>query len=546
MENPPHFRQPAIGPVARVFSGQPRDPRRLSGTRWLAIAKHPMVASILAMSAGVVSGLGFAPYGLWAGTVAGCAWFLWRAAKPQRAGAAFGGGWLFGLGLYGPSLFWLLQGLNHKAEPVLASIPPLLLIAGLALFPAFVAAILAKTTVSRTAKLTLLAPGLWTVAEWLRHQSDVAFPWLTLGYTQIPNGPLASYAPVIGTLGISFLLVLWGGLLVLLAGQDSWVSRRNFLAAVAAVPLVGASLGLVQWTRPVGAPVRAALLQGNAPLLDKFTVAETGRALKTYVDLAAATDAPLVVMPETAFPLFERQIPKGLTQFMASLASERDGDIVVSHFRSNPKVPSQYFSTVHAFGVSGDQSYDKRHLLPFGEFVPFGRLLRTPYERISKVAMLDTSPGARNQDALVLAGHPVALRLCYEDAFGSEHRAETARAGFLLTLVNDSWDGARTPMHQHLQISQARALEAAKPLLRAANTGWTAATDYRGRVTDALPPDTVGALEVTIQPRRGVTPYVYLGDALPMSIALFALLFAGISASCADSSKQPPREVGKP
>jgi apolipoprotein N-acyltransferase len=133
--------------------------------------------------------------------------------------------------------------------------------------------------------------------------------------------------------------------------------------------------------------------------------------------------------------------------------------------------------------------------------------------------------------------------MCYEDVFGNERREEGAHSQFMLTLVNDSWDGDTKPMSQHLQISQARALETAKPILRAANTGWTAAIDHHGQVSVALRPESVGALVTKVQPRVGTTPYVIFGDSLPMGLVGFGVLIAGLAERRARSDQKQQTET---
>ncbi len=439
-------------------------------------------------------------------------------------------GWLFGLGLFAPALSWLFSGVSGAREPVLALLGPLTLMAGLALIPAAAAVVVAASRASLFVRLVVLAPALWVSGEWLRHQGTLAFPWLAVGYSQVPDGPLAGFAPLLGILGISLASLVCAGLLAWAAADRQRPRRVAAVTAAALILLAGMGAGRIEWTQPRGKALTVALLQGNAPMTEKFSPEETARALRTYAALAARTAAPLVVMPETAFPLFEHQLPPDFQTFLDKLAWERQGDVVVSYFRARPGGKRyEYTSSTRSLGVSGDQVYDKQHLLPFGEFIPFARWLRPVYERMAKVRMLDTSPGEPNPGSLVLGGERVALRMCYEDVFGNERRQGIAQARLLITLVNDSWDGATVPMDQHLQISQARALEAAKPMLRAANTGWTVAIDHHGRVTHALPPETVGALMTRVQPRAGATPYVLAGDALPMGLVGMGLVACALA-----------------
>lgn len=485
---------------------------------------------LTAVGAGAICELGFAPYGIWPLTIIACAFYFAMALKIGKTAQAFIFGWFFGVGFFTAGLLWLFSGVGGERVPFLAVLLPLILIFGLALFPAVISVLVSSSRAPVFVKAAVIGPAIWVIGEWFRHQGALAFPWLTIGYTQIPGGPLAGYAPILGILGVSLTTLICSGLLSVAAVRGPFQQRFGALLAAALLIVVGLGFGKIDWTSPVGRPLRVALLQGNAPMTEKFSVKESGRALKAYATLAAQSDVPLIVLPETALPLFERQIPQDYYAFLRNLALERNGDIVISHFRDKPgSNKNEYLSSARSFGVSGEQFYDKQHLLPFGEFIPFSVWLRPVYERMAKVRMLDTSPGQMNQGSFIFGGHRVAIRMCYEDVFGNERRESLGQSQLLLTLVNDSWDGDTKPMSQHLQISQARALEAAKPILRAANTGWTVAIDHQGQVMDALQAETVGALVTKVQPRVGTTPYVVSGDALPMGLVGFGVLIAGMA-----------------
>jgi apolipoprotein N-acyltransferase len=162
--------------------------------------------------------------------------------------------------------------------------------------------------------------------------------------------------------------------------------------------------------------------------------------------------------------------------------------------------------------------------------VPASTWLRPLYERIATVPLLDTVQGPHDQGGIILGGVRVALKLCFEDLFPDLFRDEVAAGRFIVVLANDSWDGSDAPMHQHLQISQTRAAEAAKPLVRVANTGWSALIGPDGRRVAVAPPDQPAMLEVFVQPREGITPYTRHGDAIPVGLAALAVVIALASA----------------
>ena len=181
--------------------------------------------------------------------------------------------------------------------------------------------------------------------------------------------------------------------------------------------------------------------------------------------------------------------------------------------------PGRYYNSVISLGASPTQRYDKIHLVPFGEFIPpgFAWVLS-----ILKIPLSDFSRGSSAQAPLALAGQKIAVDICYEDAFGEEIIRVLPEATLLVNVSNVAWFGDSLAPHQHLQISQMRALETGRAMLRATNTGMTAIIDHRGRVSAVLPAFTQGALEGSAQGRTGATPYVRWGNAPLLVLALLA------------------------
>ena len=352
----------------------------------------------------------------------------------------------------------------------------------------------------------------------------LACPWGTLGSTQVDNPFLQGWFPVVGALGVSFLTVTLAGLIVLALMQRQHTMRCALVGV--SLFLASALLARLEWTQPLGKPITVSLLQGNTALHDKFDPRRLTELLSSYHSLALASSGALIVFPETALPMFQRHIPRALERDLQTHARALGADILLSHLDSSHEANGGYHAVARSLGASGEQSYRKRRLVPFGEFVPFAGLLRPLYERIANVSLLDTSPGPAHQAPLFLAGTRVALRMCSEELFGSWARTELAEAGFIIGLVNDSWDENDGPMLQHLQFARARALEAAKPVVRAANSGVTAFIDHHGAVLQRLPAHISGKLESTVQPRQGTTLYGIAGDSIVLSGSALALLTA--------------------
>lgn len=455
---------------------------------------------------GAMYSLGFAPYRLWLVSLAAAALFLALLMRPRGVVYGLNTGLLFGLGVFAPGLSFLFHGLDYSIP--LAVLWPLAVVIGLAGLFGLFGAILTVCRLSARAKLLFVAPALWVALEWLRHQGTLAFPWLAFGYTQIDGSPLAGYAPVLGILGVTLFAVLAAGAMVLLVDGTR---RRQAIVLLAVIFGLGVVLHDTRWVEPAGSPISVAALQGNVPTDEKFPRRYLQRSLDRYLSLAQQSRARLIVTPESALPLFDSDLPADFRHQLGQIAQSNGGDLVYGVLVQD-STGKAYHSSAVSVGVSGRQRYDKVHLLPFAEFVPLPDGLRKHFARVAGVPLLDTVPGATNHGPLTLAGIRVALRMCFEDAFGNEQRPATAESGFVLSLANDDWYGHPQPVAQHLQITQARALEAGRPILRASNTGWTALIGPDGRLEAALKPNIAAALSTAVQPTAGLTPYMRFGD----------------------------------
>jgi len=510
----------------------------------LAIGRLRLQGS--ALLAGVATSLAFPPHGLWCMAPMAGVSLTWITLHAHRSRDAICAGVAFGLGLYASNFGWLFAGIRSTDSPILAFGAPSLLILGFAAAPALIAwsAFRARLAGMRPLQLAaLFIPGLWTITEWLRHFGAFHFPWGHLGYTQVPDSPLTLLAPVAGVLGASFASVMLGGLALLALRPANDCAREQALAAVVVLAAALAASTAVEWTRPVGDPLRASLVQGGFRMGEKFDPETVVEALETYGAAARDSDARITVAPETALPVLEHQLPKGYLASLERVARDEGRDLVLSFFRRQDGRNAGYLSSARVIGASGTQTRDKRRLVPFGEYVPAAGLLRPLYERIAAVPLLDTVAGHPDQDGVVLGGVRAALKLCFEDLFGHALRAEDGAARFIVVLANDDWDGSRVAMDQHLQVAQARAAEAGKPLLRVANTGWTASIDHAGRIVAAAAPDRRAMLEVAIQPREGVTPYTRFGDTVPVGIAMLGVAVALARSTAARVVRAEPSEV---
>ena len=483
----------------------------------------------LAAAAGAATVFGFAPFGLSALPVATLVVLFWQwhdAASPRDAA---GTGFAYGLGLFGAGASWLyiaIQTFGGMPAP-LAALAIALLVAYLALWPAAAGWLAARSTQRLSFLRLLVAAGAFTLAEWLRGFVFTGFPWLTVGYSQVPGGVLRGYAPIGGVFLVSLAMSLCAALIVDVAAAVARGARREAALAACgtlAVVAAGVVMARIDWTTPAGAPVAVSLIQGNIVQEEKFAPGFRDATYDRYLRLVDSSRGRLIVLPESAFPVFSDQVPDDVLLALIRTAMMRDGDVLLGLFTELPPPPGssmpRYFNTVVSLGAGDPQFYRKHHLVPFGETIPLEPLFGWIIRSVLSIPLADQARGPAYQPPLEVAGQKVAVDICYEDAFGSELIPAARRAGMLVNVTNDAWYGHSIAARQHDQIAAMRAVEFARPMLRATNTGITSAIGPDGRTFGELPWFTTGVLEVNVAGREGETPYLRFGDALVLALSI--------------------------
>lgn len=498
-----------------------------------------VLATAMAGSAAV---LAFAPFSLWPLAVLAVA-VLYEAMEGRTRGGGFLAGWGFGLGLLGFGVFWIRISLNEfgNMPPLVAHLLTVVFILAMALYYGL-AGWLIRTLSGAGAGASppglpqdpppqgpalagplLILPGVWVLLEWLRGWLFTGFPWLALGYTQV-DGPLGGLAPVAGVYGVSLAVALSGGLLwvaLRTPGRERWMAIVGLVALWSA----GAALRLVDWTRPDGAPLRASVIQANIQPSMKWDPEALVPVLQAHLELTRERleSSDLIVWPETAVPDFLDQVRDGLIDPMTATARET-GTAIVLGIPFRELDTGRYYNGLLSIGAKEDL-YAKRHLVPFGEFMPFKAWLG-PLAKMFEVPMSDFSRGGPGTALLEVNGIPVGASICYEDAFPEEVIQALPAAAYLINVSNDAWFGDSLAPYQHLEIARMRALEAGRTLVRSTNTGVSAVLDHHGTVLGSIPLFERAGLTVEIQPRAGATPFVVVGNWLAISVAL-ALALAG-------------------
>lgn len=488
-------------------------------------------------------------------TLAGLCALVGRAAR-EAAGpggarlAARGGavaGFGFGLGWFVVGVSWIYISLHTYGEmpAPIAGAAVLLFCGYLALFPAAVGAAYAvvrhrAADVARPVPVAIAAfAGLWTLGEVARGYLFTGFPWLASGYAHI-GGPLAGYAPLVGVYGVSLVAAAVAAALAVAAVRVR-ADRALVVAVLFGLPLAGVALARIDWTEPSGAPIAVRLLQGNVAQDVKFDESRFEETSDAYLDAIDAQRADLIVLPETAFPVFVDELPVAIGRRLARDARDRREAIAFGiavnegrgrYFNSVLALQAAAQATTAAGSAADDdpfagirsQRYDKQHIVPFGEFIPTGfhwfvDLMRMP--------LGDFTRGAATQRPMTIADRKVAFNICYEDLFGEEIIRQLPEAEILVNVSNVAWFGDSMALPQHLDISRMRSIETGRPMLRATNTGMTAAIDPHGRVVARLAPFTKGSLDVSVQGMRGTTPFIAAGN---MSAIVLALVLVAVAA----------------
>ena len=483
---------------------------------------------------GVATVFGFAPFA-WSAlpvvTLAGL-FFLWRRAPSARAAAATG--FAFGVGLFGVGASWVYVALAQFGgmQGVLAALATAGFCAYLALLPALAGWLTARLAPVDTAARLGAAAACWTLAEWLRSWLFSGFPWLSVGYAQT-RAVLGSFAPIGGVFLVSLAVAGSAALLAYVAhalGRRQGGTATVAVAALLAVWAAALGLRTIEWSRAAGDPVTVSLVQGNVPEEFKFDPTYRATTLDVYADLVTQARGRLIVLPESALPMFADEVPADYVARLRAAAQQRNGDLLVGLFFFEPRAAGEdedhYYNSVVSVGTAATQVYRKRHLVPFGETIPAKPVVGWFIRSVLHIPLADQTPGSADQAPFAVAGQRVAVNVCYEDAFGGELIGQLPEATLLVNVTNDAWYGRSLAAEQHEQIAAMRALETARPMLRATNTGITSIIDHHGAELSRLPWFTRGVLEGEIAGRQGTTPYVRFGDALAV---LAALLLAGAS-----------------
>ena len=487
-------------------------PLRRSGPRVSTASGR--LAFVLALLAGVAQAASFAPTEFWWLQLlsTGALVALLADARPRAAAAR---AWAFGFGWLGAGFWWLYISLHvYGLLPAWLSVLAVAVLAALlSLYYAIAGWAWATLRRNRPLVDALLFSGVWLLAELARGRFLTGFPWLAGGYAHT-SGPLAAWAPYVGVYGIGALAagISAAAALVMLTLRGQQVRPPLITLSPLVVPLlllvVGAALpqGFTRSTGMLG----VSLLQPNVAQDDKFEQAHIDQALAWHVVKLNAAPGQLVVTPESSLPVLPVQIPPETWRAYEHPFDKPGKSALVGVFTGDDE--HGYTNSLVGLDATHHMSngtffrYGKRHLLPFGEYVPpgfhwFVAMLQIPIG--DQAAGVDTA-------SFTVGAQRVRPLICYEDLFGEDFATSMVgpnAATLMANATNLAWFGKRMIQDQHLQFSRMRALEFQRGQVRATNTGATAVIDWQGHVTARLPPEVEGELDADVEGRIGDTPY---------------------------------------
>ncbi|MGO1791772.1 MAG: apolipoprotein N-acyltransferase [Oceanisphaera sp.] len=468
-----------------------------------------------ALVSGALGVLAFSPFGYWPFALVSLLG-LYAFTQPQPPKQAAKHAFIWAIGFYFVGLWWI-----HNSMTLFGGLPlwaafllVALLAAYLSLYTAAAVWLAQRLVPTPRWRALLVLPALLMLADWLRGWVLTGFPWLWFGYSQL-DGPLAGLAPIVGVQGISWLLTFSAGALWLgIRRHSQW----RWWPSLGALALWAVAIGTqyIQWVTPTQSS-RFALIQGNIEQSLKWVPGQLEHSIERYLNLTLPErQADVVIWPESALPETEQRLAPWLAQ-VDQLMRER-GQSLITGLVSQTDTGDMYNSVItlgrNAIPYQPEHSnrYYKQHLVPIGEFVPFGDLLR-PLAPLFNLPMSSFAQGEANQSDLSAAGQQLSVAICYEVAFPSLVRNNMKPdTDYLLTLSNDTWFGQSIGPWQHQQIARMRSLELGRPLIRATNNGVTLVTDEKGKLVASLPQFEHGVLNADVTGTTGLTPYARFGS----------------------------------
>ncbi len=455
-----------------------------------------------------------------------CLVFLFFALEGKGGKESFRLGYIWGLVTNSLLLYWITW----------ATIPGVLgAVLVLSLYTAFLFLFYSWAQKVFREKAVYLFPFLWILMEYGRSLLDIGFPWLNLSYTQTYYLPLIQYASFIGNYGVSFW-ILWLNVLFYLGIKNFAYPKKVliYLSIIALLFLLPYLYGRKVLSQPEQeGKVSIAIVQGNIPQDVKWDYEMLDYNFETFVELTREIPekVDLILWPETAAPCYIKSEPKYFS-LVKSLADSLQTPVLLgtNDYRMTGEGKYLYFNSVFCFNPEGDWPpgqvnpvvYNKIHLVPFSEWVPYSKLLGWLYK--IKFGLSDYTPG---KDYVIFENPKgrFATLICFEAVFPDLVRKFVLKgADFLVNVTNDGWFGKTSGPYQHARINVFRAVENRRSIARCANTGVSMFVDPYGRITRKTKIYVQDTLTGEISRRNELTFYTRYGDFFAKGISLVSIM----------------------
>ena len=498
-----------------------------------SIIRRPLAGHGLALVAGMLFPLAFAPFDLWIIGIVSLMVLVFSLDIDN-------GGWtvlryyLFSIGMYGVGASWIFVSINTYggASGLLAGMLVALFVTLYSLTGLFAAGL--HLLIDKRLRIAVF-PAVWVLLEWFRSWFLTGFPWLFTGYGHLET-PLAGFAPVTGVLGLSFFCVLTavllystvlrllrvdriaGSLFAKLAG-----SRWAGVGIVIVIWCAGLLMARIEWAIPFRENVQVSVVQGNIEQHTKWRQSMIHPILNTYLTLTGKEwGREIIVWPEASITLF-RESAVSILRALDRRGKEAGSTLVLGI--PDRDEAGQFLNTAVSVG-EGTGSYIKRRLAPFGEYVPMEDQLRGLITFFD-LPMSRNQAGPWDQIPMLAGSLKLSLSICYEVVYAELVRKTVDRPDLFITISNDTWFGHSIGPEQHLQMAAMRALENGRWMIRATNNGITALIDHQGKVQARLSSFEPGVLRGSVSIMKGVTPYHQTGH-WPVLVLSFLMIGTGI------------------
>ena len=352
----------------------------------------------------------------------------------------------------------------------------------------------------------------FVLVEFVRSYLFTGFPWLVIGYSQI-HTIFDNIYPIFGSYFVSFItIVISTYLAIMFINKKISIDNKPILLSVILIILIFQFNK--SWVEDSNESISFAIIQPNIKQDEKFIVSNLNQIKQRYILLSRDIETDLILMPETALPTVYRSN----SSFYRDNIMEKSNSLISGIFRQD----KNYTFNSMILLDNTEQFYDKRHLVPFGEYTPFESLLE-PLAKIFAIPMSNLSSGDLDQNIFTFKNFKLIPIICYESAFPSLIETDDNNYSVIVNVSNDSWFGNSFAPHQHLQITQIRAIEFQRNLIRAANTGISAYINKHGVIIKKLNYNTSGVIQSDIVATKGSTPFSRFGH-YPVLMLIFIII----------------------